>query len=347
VRNQTQICACGPKFAGFGERYGKVINMQKLKDKYKDYFKVGVAVSHRTIKSHRDIITEHFNTITCENEMKFSSLTMEEGKYNFSYADQIYDFAIKNDLEVRGHTFVWHNQTPEWAFLGVDKEQLMKRIKSHIATVGGRYKNQVFCWDLINEAIEDKKDQILRHTKWLEFLGERYMDDVFRMAKEILPDKQLFYNDYNEANPDKRVKIHRTIKDMLERGVPIDGIGLQCHSNIYGPTAEELKRSLELYAELGLRIHVTEMDISLFEFQDHSKIDKPSAELLEKQAKVYGDFFRIFREYKDNIDNVTLWGVADDATWLDNFPVRNRKNWPLLFDENHNPKEAFYRIMEF
>jgi endo-1,4-beta-xylanase len=321
--------------------------MQGLKDKYKDYFKVGAAVSNKTIKSHAGIITQHFNAITCENEMKFSSLTKEKGVYDFNAADQIYEFAVQNDLAVRGHTFIWHNQTPEWVFQGVNKEQLQNRIKSHIATVGGRYREQLMCWDMVNEAIEDKQDQVLRQTKWLKILGEGYMDEVFGIAKTILPDKLLFYNDYNETNPDKRVKIHDTIKGMLERGVPVDGIGMQCHINIYGPSADELKKSIELYAGLGLRIHVTEMDVSLFEFNDHSGFDKPSAEFINKQAKVYEDYFRIFREYKDYIDCVTLWGVADDATWLDNFPARNRKNWPLLFDENHNPKEAFHRIMEF
>ncbi|MDF2905383.1 MAG: Endo,4-beta-xylanase [Herbinix sp.] len=321
--------------------------MQGLKDKYKNFFKVGAAVNSRTIKSHTNIITEHFNSITCENEMKFSSLTMDKGIYNFNAADQIYEYAMQNNLALRGHTMIWHNQTPEWVFHGADREQLLNRIKSHIATVGARYSEQVICWDIVNEAIEDKKERVLRHTKWLEILGERYLDDVFQIAKKIMPDKQLFYNDYNETLPDKSLKIYQTIKAMQERGVPIDGIGMQCHCNIFGPTVDDLKRSIELYAELGLRIHVTEMDVSLYEFNDHSIIDKPCTELINKQAKVYEDFFGIFREYKDYIDCVTLWGVADDATWLDNFPAKNRKNWPLLFDENHNPKEAFYRIMEF
>jgi len=173
------------------------------------------------------------------------------------------------------------------------------------------------------------------------------MDDAFLIAREMLPDTQLFYNDYNETNPEKRDKIYQTVKGMKERGVPVDGIGMQCHNNIYGPSADDLIRTIELYAGLGVRIHITEMDISLFEFSDHSSMVKPSAEILDKQAKAYDNYFRIFREYKDYIDCVTLWGVADDATWLDHFPVRNRKNWPLLFDEEHNPKEAFYRILEF
>lgn len=321
--------------------------MQKLKDKYKDYFKVGAEVNNWTIKSHADIITTHFNSVTCENEMKFISVAPEEGKYTFNRADEIYDFAVKNDLGVRGHTFVWHNQTPDWIFNTSNKEQLLERLRKHIATVGGRYRKQVYCWDAVNEAIEDKTELVLRQTRWIAALGEHYMDDVFRIAKELLPEKEFFYNDYNETNPVKRVKIYDTVKGMLERGVPVDGIGMQMHINICEFSLDDLKKALELYASLNLRIHVTEMDVSLFAFNDHSRYDNPPAELLEKQAQVYADCFKTFREYKDYVDSVTLWGVADDATWLDHFPVRARKNWPLLFDVNHNPKEAFYRILEF
>lgn len=321
--------------------------MQRLKDKYKDYFKIGAEVNSWTIKSHADLITTHFNSITCENEMKPISLAPEEGRFTFERADEIYDFAVKNDLGVRGHTFVWHNQTPDWIFNVKDREELLERLKNHIAVVGGRYRDKVYCWDAVNEAIEDKTDLVLRQSKWLEKLGEHYMDDVFRIAKEVLPEKEFFYNDYNETNPVKRKKIYDTVKGMLDRGVPVDGIGMQMHINIYGPSIDELKSALELYASLNLRIHVTEMDVSMFEFNDHTRLDYPPAELIEKQAQVYADYFKVFREYKDHIDCVTLWGVADDMTWLDNFPVPRRKNWPLLFDVNHNPKEAFYRILEF
>lgn len=321
--------------------------MTSLKEKYSDYFKVGAAVNKRTIKSHAQVITQHFNTITCENEMKYVSIAPEENHYNFSASDDIMEFARDNHLGVRGHTFVWHNQTPEWVFQGMDKKQLLQRVKNHITSLGCRYREEIFAWDVVNEAMEDKKDQVLRRSKWLEILGDNFMDDIFLLAREVLPDTELYYNDYNETNPIKREKIYHTIKGMKERGIPVDGIGMQCHHNVYGPSADELKQTIELYASLGVRLHITEMDVSLFQFEDHSSIVKPTAELIEKQASTYEKSFKIFREYKDYIDCVTLWGVADDVTWLDHFPARNRKNWPLLFDEEHNPKEAFYRITEF
>lgn len=317
-----------------------------LKEKYKDYFKVGVAVSDKTIESHADIIKEHFNCITSENETKYSSVAVKEGKYDFHKADKIIDFARKNEILVRGHTLVWHNQTPDWVFDG-SKEQVLNRIRDHIIRLGERYKEQIYCWDVVNEAIEDKTGLVMRQSKWVEILGENFMDDVFRIAREELPNIELFYNDYNECNDEKREKIVQVIKGMKDREVPIDGVGLQCHHNIYYPLEDDLRRTIETYASLNLQIHITEMDVSLFEFHNHSKLLKPSTKLLEMQAKVYETAFRIFREYKDYIECVTLWGIADDVTWLDNFPVKDRKNWPLLFDEEHKPKEAFYRILDF
>ena len=318
-----------------------------LKDKYKDYFKIGVAVNHRTVDTHKDLIIKHFNCLTCENETKFINLQAEENQYSFGDADKILQFAKDNNMLLRGHTFVWHNQTPDWVYRDATRDILLDRMKKHITHVGKRYEKDIFCWDVVNEAIEDKTDLFYRQSPWLELIGEDFMDHAFICAKEVLPEADLYYNDYNESYYPKRDKIYKAIKDMLERGVPIDGVGLQCHWNIYSPTMDEFKVAIEQYAKLGLKIQVTEMDISVFEFQDESKLDRPGRELLKKQASVYKESFKILREYKDVVDCVTIWGVADDATWLDNFPVRNRKNWPLLFDENHEPKEALYEIMDF
>ncbi|MDF2588035.1 MAG: Endo,4-beta-xylanase [Anaerocolumna sp.] len=321
--------------------------MTSLKEKYENYFLIGAAVNHKVIDSHKEIITKHFNSITCENEMKYANVCKEKEKYNFTYADKIVSFARENKLALRGHTFVWHNQTPEWVFSEVNKEELRFRLRKHMETLGGRYHNDIFCWDVVNEAIEDKENTRIRTSGWSKILGENFMDDAFLIAKELFPNTSLFYNDYNETDPIKRDKIYSTIYDMKERGIPIDGLGLQCHINIYSANVDNLRRTLELYAKLGLRLHITEMDVSLFEFVDSSKIEKPSDKMLEKQAIVYAQYFKAFREYKDIIDCVTTWGVADDDTWLDNFPFENRKNWPLLFDEEHNPKEALLRIMDF
>lgn len=318
-----------------------------LKDKYKDYFKVGAAVNVNTIKTQADLIKEHFNSLTCENETKFSSLCSRENHYDFTNADKIVQFARDNKIPMRGHTFTWHNQTPEWVFEDVDRTGLLKRLKNHIEVVAQHYEKDFYCWDVVNESIEDKENYVFRKSPWSSIIGEDFMDYAFLYAREALPNTDLYYNDYNETQQPKRNKIYETVKSMKERGIPIDGVGLQCHFSIYYPDQDVLRSTIELYAKLGLKLQITEMDISMYSHEDNTKLKKPSKELLEKQAKAYGDSFAIFREYKDIIDSVTLWGVADDYTWLDNFPVRNRKNWPLLFDENHKPKEAFERIMDF
>lgn len=321
--------------------------MTGLMEKYKNYFKIGAAVNTKTVDSHKDLLVKHFNSITCENETKFINTQREENCYQFDDVDKILGFAKNYNMEMRGHTFVWHNQTPDWVFKDATKEILLKRMKEHISTVGKRYENDFSSWDVVNEAIEDKSDIFLRRSPWLEIIGEDFMDYAFNYAREALPEIDLFYNDYNESNYHKRSKIYNAVKDMLDRGVPVDGIGLQCHWNLYNPSMEDFKRAMEEYAKLGIKIQVTEMDISLYEFSDHTKLDSPGTQLLEKQTAIYKEGFKILREYKDIVDTVTLWGVADDDTWLDNFPVRNRKNWPLLFDENQDPKDALYEILDF
>ncbi|HEX3075299.1 MAG TPA: endo-1,4-beta-xylanase [Lachnospiraceae bacterium] len=318
-----------------------------LKEKYKDYFRVGAEVNLHTINTHKELIIKHFDSITCENETKFESLCPLPDKDTFESADAIATFAKENGILLRGHTFVWHNQTPEWVFKDADKELLLSRMKNHIQKVGKHYQDSMYCWDVVNEAIEDKTDLVLRDSQWRRIIGDDFMEYAFRYAKETLPNTPLYYNDYNEMNPVKREKIYSIVKQMKENGVPVDGIGMQCHINIYEPGVDELKAAIERYASLGVRLQFTEMDVSMFRFEDHTVLNAPSKELIQLQAKKYKEYFKVFREYHDVIDCVTLWGVADDATWLSNFPVRNRKNWPLLFDDNHEEKEAFYAIMDF
>ncbi len=321
--------------------------MTGLKDKYEGYFKIGAAVNTKTIETHAELLKTHFNSLTCENETKFANLQREENSFNFKRADQIVRFAKENGMAMRGHTFTWHNQTPAWVFEHADKEQLLERLKHHIQIVGPRYDREFYCWDVVNEAIEDKTDTFYRVSPWSQIIGEDFMDYAFRFAREILPNTELYYNDYNESMASKRDKIIAAVKGMQDRGVPIDGVGLQCHWSIYSPSMDTIRGAFEEYAKLGLKLQITEMDISMFAHEDKSKVDKPTQQMLELQAERYGETFALFREYKDIIDNVTLWGVADDATWLDHFPVPGRKNWPLLFDEQHQPKEAYYRILDF
>lgn len=323
-----------------------------LKNMFEDDFRVGAAVNPLTIQSQEQLLAHHFNSITAENEMKFGSVHPEEGIYTFDAADQLVAFARKFGMAMRGHTLVWHNQTTDWLFQDnqgqpVSKMVLLERIRSHIHTVVGRYKDDIYAWDVVNEVISDEGGELLRPSKWLDIAGPDFIAKAFEFAHEADPNALLFYNDYNESHQDKRDKIYTLVKSLLEQGVPIHGIGLQAHWNLFDPTLDDIRKAIEKYASLGLQLQLTELDMSMFRFDDrHSELIQPTLGMLEQQAEQYEAVFQLLKEYHDVISCVTFWGAADDYTWLDNFPVRGRKNWPFLFDEQHRPKPAFYRIAD-
>lgn len=313
-------------------------------------FDIGAAVSAYTINSQRELLTQQYNSLTAENEMKPIHLQPEQGRYTFDDADAIANFARNHGMKLRGHTLVWHNQTPDWFFANGDgkaeRATLLHRLRDHMQTVMKRYEDIVYCWDVVNEAISDEEGEYLRQTPWLEGIGEDYIAEAFRLAHEVDPRALLFYNDYNESHPVKRDKICRLVSGLLDDGVPIHGIGLQAHWNIHDPSLDHIRAAIEQYASLGLQLQITEMDVSVFAHDDRrTDLQAPTEEMLEQQALRYGEFFRVFREYADVITAVTFWGAADDYTWLDHFPVRGRRNWPLLFDEQHQPKRALEEIM--
>ncbi|MCG3086104.1 endo-1,4-beta-xylanase [Anoxybacillus sp. LAT_35] len=321
-----------------------------LREVYKEHFRIGAAVSPITIKTQKDLLVSHVNSITAENHMKFEHLQPKEGEFTFEQADEIVHFALSNNMVVRGHTLVWHNQTPPWMFYDgegkvVGKELLFERLKAHISTVIQRYKGKVYCWDVVNEAVADEGNDLLRISRWSEIAGMEFIEKAFLYAREADPNALLFYNDYNESFPEKREKIYKLVKSLLEKHIPVDGIGLQAHWSLTRPTLEEIRLAIERYASLGVQLHITELDISMFEFDDHrNDLIKPTDQMVDKQAERYDQIFSLFKEYSDVIRNVTFWGIADDYTWLDNFPVKQRKNWPFLFDENHQPKPAFWKV---
>ncbi|MUT67493.1 endo-1,4-beta-xylanase [Paenibacillus sp. NEAU-GSW1] len=321
-----------------------------LGQQYKGLFDIGAAVSQTTIETQKELLAAHFNSITAENDMKFERIHPLKDVYTFEAADRLVDFAAKHGMRMRGHTLVWHNQTPDWVFEESDgvpaiRETLLARMKEHIDIVAGRYKGLIYCWDVVNEVIEDKSDVWLRESNWLNGIGEDFIAKAFQFAHEADPNALLFYNDYNECNPEKRDKIIRLIQMLQQQEVPIHGIGLQGHWNLNGPSIAEIREAIEKYAALGLQLQVTELDISMFDFEDRrTDLLQPTAEMLEKQAERYEQVFGLFREYHEVITAITFWGAGDDYTWLDDFPVRGRKNWPFVFDEKHQPKPAFWKI---
>jgi endo-1,4-beta-xylanase len=325
-----------------------------LKDYYKDYFPIGVAVAPNSLSgSEATLILKHFGSLTAENVMKPGPVHPEENRYYWVSADKIVDFAMSNGMLVRGHTLCWHNQNPSWMFKNADgnpvtKEVLLGRLKDHITSVVGRYKGKVYAWDVVNEAIDDDSSRFFRETQWYNICGEEYIAKAFQWAHEADPDAKLFYNDFNTESPAKRDKIYQMLKKLLDAGVPVHGIGLQGHWNIGNPSEKNLRDAIEKYSSLGISIQITELDISVYTSGEKDPADNAfTPEREQKQAEKYKMVFNVFRDYKDVISGVTFWNVSDRSSWLNNYPVRGRRNYPLLFDQNLRPKNAYWEVVNF
>ncbi len=318
---------------------------------YQDFFPVGAAVTPSKLSSHGDLVGYHFNSLTAENHMKWESIQPREDEWTFAHADQLVSYAKQHDMKVRGHTLIWHQQTPDWVFEDaaggqVSRDVLLERMQTHIKTLVGRYKGQVYAWDVVNEGIDDGSGY-LRHSPWYQILGADYIRHAFRFAHEADPDAKLFYNDYSTYQPAKRSKISRLIRELQDEGIPIHGVGMQGHYDIYHPPIWQVEQAIKAFSDLGVEVQMTELDLSIFRWEERHGFEEPPAERLKLQADRYEQLFSLFRRYGDAITNVTFWGIADDDTWLNNFPVRGRKNWPTLFDDQHQPKDSFWRVVDF
>jgi len=330
-----------------------------LKDYFANDFTIGVAVSPRALKTDEaSLILKHFGSMTPENAMKMGPIHPRENEYFWRDADSIAAFAKANGLKLRGHTLCWHNQAPRWMFVNekgdtVSKAVLLQRLKDHITTVVSRYKGTIYAWDVVNEAISDRGDEYLRNSPWYRICGEEFIAKAFEYAHAADPNAILFYNDYNEINPVKREKIYKLVKGLKDAGIPIHGVGLQAHWAINEPSAEELENTLSKFSSLGVQVQITELDISVYNKEHNSRErraeDTVTAFTAEKQAKqieMYKRIFSAFEKYKKSISGVTFWNISDRSSWLDNFPVRGRKDYPLLFDRNLQPKQAFWEVVK-
>ena len=331
-----------------------------LKDYYNNYFTTGVAVSPGSIKNEEEVqlILQNFGSITPENAMKMGPIHPTEKEYNWIDADAIVDFAVQHNLKIRGHNLCWHEQTPNWFFKDsagnlVTKAVLLQRLKDHITTVVNRYKGKIYAWDVVNEAIDDNPNNFLRNSLFYQICGEDFIDKAFEYAHAADPDAILFYNDYNTERKEKTDRIYTLLKNLKEKGVPVNSVGLQGHWSIFEPTQNELEYTIQKFASLGLTIQVTEMDVSVYKWEKEPRIksatdiDVLTPELENQQAQKYKMLFSIFRKYKQYITGITFWNISDRSTWLDTYPVKGRKNYPLLFDTNLQPKKAFWEVVNF
>lgn len=335
-----------------------------LKDAYKDYFSIGVAVNMRNISNPEQIaiIKKDFNSITAENDMKPQPTEPAYGQFNWENADKIANFCRSNGIKLRGHCLMWHAQIGEWMYKDekgdlVSKEKLFQNMKHHITAIVERYKDVIYAWDVVNEAISDggwqggrrgmgEHPSPYRNSPLYQIAGDEFIKKAFIYAREADPNVLLFYNDYNAADPGKRDRIYNMVKSMKEEGVPIDGIGMQGHYNVYGPSMEDVDAALTKYSTIVKHIHITELDIranqemggQLNFSRDGGNISQVVKTLQEDQ---YARLFKVLRKHKDVVDNVTFWNLSDRDSWL------GARNYPLPYDENYKAKRVYSIIKDF
>ena len=327
---------------------GSTLWAQGLKDVYRDCFMVGVAVNQRNVSNPQQqaLIRQEFNSMTAENDMKPEPTEPREGQFNWTNADRIADFCRQNGIRLRGHCLMWHAQIGRWMMEdNPTKEVFYERMKRHIQAIVSRYKDVVYCWDVVNEAMTDDPNaqDPYRQSPMYKLCGDEFIAQAFRFAREADPKALLFYNDYNETDPVKSQRIYTMVKKMKEAGVPIDGIGMQGHYNIYGPTEDEVDRALTLYSQIVNHIHVTELDVRINEemggqLQFSREGVNVSDSVKQHLADQYARLFRVFRKHKDVIDCVTFWNLSDRDSWL------GAANYPLPFDTDYQPKLAYTYI---
>lgn len=331
-----------------------------LKDVFGDKFLVGVAVNVRQ-SSEVDtasvkIIKKHFNSIVAEDCMKSANIHPEEDRYNFEQADQFVKFGQENNMAIIGHCLIWHSQLAPWFCVdqkgnNVSAEVLKQRMKDHITTIVTRYKGKIKGWDVVNEAIEE--DGSYRKTKFYEILGEEYIPLAFQYAHEADPDAELYYNDYGMNVPGRRDAVVKLVNSLKAKGLRIDAVGMQGHMGMDYPTIEDFEASMLAFAGTGVKVMITEWDMSALPTVKRSanisdtvtfrKAMNPYPEALPDSVSAVWNarmkaFFNLFLKHADIVERVTAWGVSDGDSWKNNFPVRGRKEYPLLFDRNYEMK---------
>ncbi len=340
-----------------------------LKAAFAGAFVVGAAINGRQIAGSDvagdSLIARHFNTISPENVLKWESVEPRPGQFSFDAADRYVAFGERNGMTVIGHTLVWHNQTPRWVFQDAagkpaSRDTLIARMRSHIFAVVGRYKGRIRGWDVVNEAVAE--DGSLRQSLWLRIIGPEYIGMAFRFAHEADPAAELHYNDFSVEAKAKRAGIIRLVRSLREQGVPITAIGMQEHQKLDWPTVGAIDTAIVELASTGLRLMVTELDVDPLPSNRGQRTEVVEQELqrtgapdpyrtgLPDSMQVtlahrYGEIVRVYLAHRNVISRVTFWGVADGDSWLNNFPVRGRTNYPLLFDRRGMPKPAFDTVL--
>ena len=339
--------------------------ISSLKDVYKKDFYIGTALSANQIEQKdakvNSLICKEFNAITAENIMKSMFIHPQKDKYDFALTDKFVAYGKKNKMYIHGHTLIWHSQLAPWMAQIKDSTEMKAFMKDHITTIVSKYKGRIDSWDVVNEALNE--DGTLRKSVFLNTLGEQYLIDAFKLAAAADPKTDLYYNDYNNEEPAKREGTINLIKKIKAAGGKVDGVGIQAHWRLESPSLEEIEKSILAYSAIGVKVAFTELDITVLpnpwdlkgadvnqNFEGSAKMN-PYPENLpdsvqEKLAQRYSDIFKLFLKHKDKISRVTFWGVYDGQSWLNDWPIKGRTNYPLLFDTQLKPKKAYNALID-
>ena len=344
-------------------------NQPSLKDAYKDCFMVGAALNAAQFtgqdQAEDAIIKAQFNTISPENVLKWEVVHPQPDTYDFSPADKYVEFGQQNHMFIIGHNLVWHSQVPKWVFEDekgnpVSRDVLLERMHDHISKVVGRYKGKIGGWDVVNEALNE--DGTLRQSAWMKIIGEDYLEKAFRFAHEADPEAQLYYNDYSLEYQAKRNGALELVKKLKAKGVPIAGVGLQDHVSMDSPTADEIDTTINEFSKLNVKVMITELDVDLLPWPASKQTADVSLNVAadpklnpypnglpeavqQALSKRYAELFSVYVKHCALVTRVTFWGVADKDSWKNNWPVKGRTNYPLLFDRNAQPKPAFDAVL--
>ena len=260
---------------------------------------------------------------------------------------------------------IWHSQTPKWVFEDeagkpLTREALLARMKDHIHAVVGRYKGRIEGWDVVNEAVDE--DGTHRKSPWLNIIGEDYIAKAFEYAHEADPGAKLIYNDYNLAVDAKRAGAMQMIRKLKAQGIQVDIVGMQGHLKLDWPSAEKEDQAIRELATLGVKIAITELDIDVLPAANQSTsadvnrrdqaqanlnpyVDGLPKDVEQKLAKRYDELFAVFLKNKDVVKRVTFWGVSNRDSWLNNWPIRGRTAYPLVFDRERKPTPSYETVL--
>jgi endo-1,4-beta-xylanase len=295
---------------------------------------------YQSNQQYNQILTREFNTIVAENEMKASAMQPRQGQFSFGTADQMISFAEKNDMKMRGHTLIWHAQNPSWLSGGSwTRETLLEQMKAHITGVVEHFKGKVFEWDVVNEGFNDGTSGSLRNSFWKRTIGDDYLDSAFTWAHQADPDAILFYNDYNTSDVNaKSTAVYNKLKEMIDNGVPVSGVGFQSHQKLEDYTGDfiaSLKENFDRFAKLGLSIAVTELDIRITSPADQNDF--------EIQADYYREYLETFLA-NPACKTFMIWGFTDRYSWVPG--VFRGTDDALIFTDDYQPKPAYTALLD-